>query len=235
MQDKIEKLITGVYKRWKRGCPKPEACHPDEETMVCFLENRLTLQESEEIKKHLITCDDCCESIRISLETGSIKTSLDLPQELLEAVKGLVLQKDTVSVLEIFLRLKEKVLEIINTTGDILVGQELVPAPILRSRGHKDFKDEVVILKDFKDIRLEVKIENKQGNEFNLIINAKCKKTQKPIKDLRVSLLKDDIELESYLTDFGQASFEHVLLGKYKVEISNVESKLAAVLLDIKI
>ncbi len=247
MQEKIEKLITMVYRRWKRGQPKPqghglasygqsqkpEIGHLDEETLVCFLENRLTGQENEEIKKHLIACDDCCELVRFSLEP--IPAGLGLPQELLERVRGLNLQEDSAPVLEIFLRLGEKVLEIINTTGDVLLGQELVSTPILRGRGFKDFKDEVVILKDFNDIRLEVKIENKQGREFNLIISAKCKKTQKPIKDLRVSLIKDDLELESYFTPFGQASFEHVLLGKYKVQISTIESKLASVLLDIKV
>ncbi|MDI6758481.1 MAG: hypothetical protein QMD94_02235 [Candidatus Omnitrophota bacterium] len=235
MQDR-EGLIKRVYKRWKCLQPKPETSHLDEEALVCFLEDRLTFQESDEIKKHLINCDDCCELVRLSLETGSVEASLDLPEGLLNAIRGLILEKDNIdSVLEIFLRLREKAFEIINTTGAVILGQELVPASVLRSRGLRDFKDEVVILKDFKDIRLEVKIENKQSNEFNLIINAKCKKTQKSIKAMRVSLFKDDLELESYLTDFGQVSFEHVLLGKYKVVISDIETKLAAVLLDIKV
>ena len=121
-----------------------------------------------------------------------------------------------------------------NTTGDILVGQEFVPAPVLRSRKAKDFKDEVTILKDFKDIRVEVKIENKVGEAFDLTVLVKEKESQKVIKDLRVTLLRGDLELESYLNDPGKVIFENVLLGKYTIEISTLESKLASVLLEIK-
>ncbi len=122
-----------------------------------------------------------------------------------------------------------------HTSGDILVGQELMPAPILRSHKIKDFKDEVIILKDFRDIRVEAKIENKGTKAFNLTIRVKDKQTQKIIKDLRVTLIKDDLELESYVADTGVVTFEHVLLGKYTVKIANLENNLASILLDIRI
>jgi succinate dehydrogenase/fumarate reductase iron-sulfur protein len=98
----------------------------------------------------------------------------------------------------------------------------------------KDFKDEVTILKDLKDIRVEVKIENKAGKAFCLTIMVKQRQTQKIIKDLRVTLLKDDLELESYLTDSGSVTFEHLLLGSYTIEVVSTEDKLASILLDIK-
>ena len=153
----------------------------------------------------------------------------------MELVKNLLNREEDIPLLEILLRFKEKAIELINTTGDVLVGQELVPAPVLRSRLIKDFKDEVTILKDFNDIRVQIKIENKWGKVFNLKLAAKQKHTQKIIKDLRVTLLKDDLELESYLTDSGSVIFEHVLLGKYRLEISAIENKLASILLDIKV
>lgn len=234
MQDKLERLIKMVYKQWKKEMPRVEGPHPDEETFVCFLEGRLSRQEEARIKAHLVSCDNCVEilAIQAKLKVSEIE---QVPKGLIEGVKNLVKQEDKSLVLEIILRVKEKVLEILNTTGDVLVGQELVPAPILRSRKPKDFKDEVTILKDFKDIRVEVKIENKGTKAFSLTVLAKEKETQKIIKDLRVTLLKDDLELESYLADIGSVTFEHVLLGKYTVEISTLESKLASILLDIKI
>ncbi|MFZ2357439.1 MAG: hypothetical protein WAW67_06445, partial [Candidatus Omnitrophota bacterium] len=93
--------------------------------------------------------------------------------------------------------------------------------------------DEVIILKDFKDIRLEVKIENKQGESFNVTVIAKEKETQKLIKDLRITLAKDDLELESYHTETGKVIFENILLGRYSIGISRAENKLGCVLLDI--
>lgn len=233
MQDKLERLIKMVYKKWKSDSIQAHQLHPDEETLVCFLEGRLTERENDQIKSHLISCDDCAERVALQISLKEIEAK-ELPQELLPRIKDLVRPLEFPSMLEIILRLKEKVLEILHTTGDVLVGQELVPAPVLRSRQIKDFKDEVNILKDIQDIRVEIKIENKGGQAFNLIIKVRQKQTQEIIKDLRVTLLKDDLELESYLADSGTVTFEHVLLGKYKVEISTLENKLASILLDIK-
>jgi hypothetical protein len=234
MQDKLERLIQAIYRKWKAAHPKPNLPHPDEEALACFIEGRLSAAENEGIKTHLISCDRCAETVamQMQLKTDELK---EVPEDLLERIKKLVMpEQDKASVLEIWLKLKEKALEILNTTGDVLVGQELVPAPILRSRNIRDFKDEVTILKDFKDIRVEIKIENKLGQAFSLNITVKEKATQKVTKELRVTLIRDDLELESYLTDSGRVTFEHVLLGKYTVEISRLENKLASILLDIR-
>ncbi len=233
MQDKSEQLIKRVYKMWKSELPKAQGGHPDEEDLVCFLEGRLPGEDNELLKQHLLSCDKCMEGfiLNFRLKPAEIK---NVPEELIARVKELLEPGKKISLLEVALRLKEKAWEIINTTGDVLVGQELVPATILRSRSIKDFKDEVTILKDFDDIRVEAKIENKGGSAFNLIIVIRQKQTQKTIKDLRVTLLKDDLELESRLTDSGAVTFEHVLLGKYSIEISTVENTLALIILDIK-
>jgi hypothetical protein len=233
MPEKLEKLIKLVYRKSKAVQAKIGAVHPDEETLVCFLESRLSEKENEVIREHLLSCDSCAEAFSLSLKKGLEEK--DVPAELLARVRNLLIAKEKSFLLEIVLRFKEKLLELINTTGDILVGQELMPAAVLRSRSIKDFKDEVIILKDFQDIRVEVRIENKEAKTFNLTITAKQKQTQKIIKDLRVTLLKDDLELESYLTDYGSVIFEHVLLGKYKVEISTIENKLASILIDIRV
>jgi len=232
MQNKLEKLIKIVYKKWKSDQSKIIDSHPDEESLACFIDGKLSSQEKEVLTAHLMNCDSCAQNVAIQ---ASLKLEdKEVPQELVERMKDLVSYKDISSILEIALRLKEKTLEILNTTGDVLVGQELIAIPILRSRRIQDFKDEVIIVKDFKDIRVEIKIENKGDRSFGLSVMAKERDTQKIIKDLRVTLLKDDLELESYLNDLGSVTFEHVLLGKYTVEISSLENKLASILLDMR-
>jgi len=233
MQDKLERIIGMVYRNWKQDSQENEGEHPNEESLVCFTEGRLSEEETERIRAHLINCDACMETLVVSLKAQETQGH-EPPSELIARVKDLLAFELKPSLLEIILRLKEKAWEVINTTGDVLVGQELVPAPVLRSRSIKDFKDEVTILKDFQDIRAELKIENKGRDVFNLTVLVKHKQTQKIIKDLRVSLMRDDVELESYLTSSGSVTFEHVLLGKYLVGISTVDSKLASILLDIK-
>ncbi|MFH0827361.1 MAG: zf-HC2 domain-containing protein [Candidatus Omnitrophota bacterium] len=233
MQDHFERMIRMVYRNWKQSKEREEEAHPDEETLVCFIEGRLPAEEAERLKAHLVRCDDCMEAITFSLKSGEMP-EVQPSAELLERVRKMLAFELKPSLLEIVLRLKEKASEIISTTGDVLVGQELVPAAVLRSRSIKDFKDEVTILKDFFDIRAEIKIENIGVNAFNLSVLVKHRITQKVIKDLRVALIKDNTELESYLTGAGLVTFEHVFLGKYTVEISRVNSKLASVLVDVR-
>jgi len=191
----------------------PQDTHPDEEAFACFSEGMLSEADDEALIAHLLACEECAETFGVSLNMA----------------------QDRDSLLEIALKVKDKILEIVNTTGDVLVGQELIPAPILRSRAIKDFKDEITILKDFKDLRVQIKVENKLSQSFNLVIMVKQKNTQKVLKDLRISLLKDDLELESSLSDTGSVVFEHVVLGKYTVEIANLEERIASVLLDIQV
>ena len=233
MPNKLEELVKLVYKKWKSSHTRKFHTHPDEEEFACFIESKLSPAESQSVKAHLISCQDCARAFAIQARLKSTD-NLALPPELVASIKKIVDQEALSSLLEIILRFKDRVFELLKTSGDVLVGQELVPAPVLRSRQIKDFKDEITILKDFQDIRVEIKIENKPAQAFSLIVTVKEKQTSKAIKDLRITLIKDDLELESYLSDSGRVTFEHVLLGKYVVQISTAEAKIAHILLDIK-
>jgi hypothetical protein len=47
-------------------------------------------------------------------------------------------------------------------------------------------------------------------------------------------LIKEGLELESYISDSGRVVFENVLIGRYTVEISSPSKNMAAILLDIR-
>ena len=136
MQDKLEKIVRLVYRNWKESRPKTEQPHPDEQTLACFAEGRLAAEEAGGILSHLLTCDSCMEALSVSLKLK--ETALPGPSaELIDRIRNMLESEARPALLEIILRLKEKALEIIQTTGDVLVGQELVPAPVLRSRSIK--------------------------------------------------------------------------------------------------
>ncbi len=233
MEDKLEKFIRALYKKYKTVSAHAEKAHPSEEDMACFLEDKLPPKESGQIKAHLVSCESCADALNVQLRLKEAQDR-NAPQDLLDLAKGLVEKARGIFSLEIFLKVRDGIWELLRTTGDVVVGQELVPEPVLRSRSIKDFKDEITILKDIKDIRVEMKIENKGKKVFALSVLLKEKNTAKILKDLRVSLIKDDLELESYLTDLGKVVFEHVLLGRYQIEISTVTNKLAQIILDIR-
>lgn len=234
MENKILGPVKALYRKWKDGFAVPQGPHPDAEELAGLAEGLLEEGQAASIKAHLVSCRECAESFALSLKAGQAPAK-EVPAQLLAEVRDLLLAKEGSCLWQIVLRLKGKALEIINTAGDVLIGQELVPVVLLRSRSIKEFKDEVVIFKDFKDIRVEARIENQQAKAFSLTITARNKQTGKAIKDLRVTLAKGDVELESYLADSGGATFEHVLLGKYTVELSSLDGKVASILLDIKV
>jgi len=233
MADKLEQLIGLVYKNWKAGELRKFTVHPDEEEMAALVEGKLSEQESEGVKSHVIQCDACgyLLALRAQLATGEDR---EVPEQLIVELKSHIARMLQPSILEIALKLKEKALELLHTTGDVLMGQELVPAPVLRSRQIKDFKDEITILKDFTRLLVEIKIENKQGKDFTVTVTAREKKTSQVIKDLRATLIKEDVELESYVSEAGRVVFEHVVLGNYTIELLNIDGESARILLAMR-
>jgi len=233
MANYLEKITKIIYREWKRGRSFKVKEHPGEEDLVCFLEGKFSLQDKEALQEHLLSCDICSEYLSAQLKIQP-HLSLDVPAQLLEKIKKLLGQDTVENLLEIFLKLKEKAMEIIQTTGDVLVGQELVPAPVLRSRKIDEFKEEVSILKDLREIRILAKIQNKDTKSFNLTITVKDKQSQKIGKNLRITLMRDGIELESYITDSaGSSFFENILPGNYSVEVSREDQKEAVI--DLKV
>lgn len=228
----LEKITRIIYRERKASMSSKVREHPDEESLACFLEDKLSAADKDMVIKHLLSCDSCAEYLSVQLKIQP-HLSLDVPAPLLEKVKKIVNQDAGGILLEIFLKLKDKTMEIIQTTGDVLVGQELIPAPVLRSRQVNEFKEEVCILKDLKQIRVLAKIQNKDNKKFNLTVSVKDKQSQKIPQDLRITLIKDGVELESYLTDSGSSYFENILPGNYTVEVSRQGQKEA--LIDLKV
>lgn len=227
----MDGLIRKVYRSWKRRL-KEEKAHPDIEDIASLLEGKLPLQEKQEIEKHIVLCSECAEAVSMGL-TAKDSVGQTVPAEILDSAGERLGIKPAID-LEIVVRIKEKALELLRASGDILLGQELVPAALLRSRKISEFKDEVIIFKDFQEVRLEVRLENKSGKYFNLNIQARKKQSKEVVKDLRITLIQGETELESYLSDAGSVVFEHVLLGHYRIDVADLKGRLASVILEVK-
>jgi len=232
MLSHYEKIIRFIYREWKGDGRLINNEHPTEEALVCFLEDKLAQTDKDLIQRHLLKCDICAEYLCAQFKIEP-HLSKDVPAFLLERVGKMVGSDVKEDVFEIFLRLKEKAWEIIQTSGDVLVGQELIPAPVLRSRQINEFKEELSILKDLQEVRVLAKVESKNGRVFNLVITIKNKQGQQVNKDLRVTLIKNEVELESYISGTGSSIFENILPGNYRVEVTQ-ETRLLAVI-DLKV
>ncbi|MCX7661787.1 MAG: hypothetical protein N2Z79_03785 [Candidatus Omnitrophica bacterium] len=229
----FEELVTKLYRIWKFKKDK-SLTHPDEEELVCFLEDRLSEEEKRNIRRHIIDCSICAQNLATRLSIGEEFKEMHVSSALIEKIKEII-DAQTENFIEIILKLKGKVLELIYTQADVLLRNELLPAPVLRSKNIKDFDSEIYFLRDFAELRIEIKIEARPQNLFDLSLIVKDKKTNQIIKDLRVSLFKDQLEIESYITSTGKISFENLKPATYKIEISSIESKFATIFLEVRI
>lgn len=233
MSDKLEKVIGMAYKRWRSERGRRPGAHPDEETFVCFLEDTLTTEQREQVRGHILECPLCSQILAASLKlsyTGELGPSPGLQEKLIREVE----HKLGTRILEICLRMKDRAMDVLSTNGDILLGQELIPGAVLRSRRIEDFPDEVSFFKDFKDIHVEVRLSHRSNGSLNVTVAIKDKASQKPVGDLRVSLRQDELELESKLSDHGKVCFEGIAPGSYTIEISSPKQIVATVFLDLE-
>lgn len=234
MFNNFEKISRIIYREWKAANRYTGQDHPDAESLACFLEDSLPAADKRLIQKHALSCDLCAEYLSTQLKIQP-HLGLDVPAPLLEKIGKLAQESTRENLLEILIQLKEKALEVVQATGDVLFGQELVPALVLRSRKISEFKEEVSILKDLRQVRILAKIQNRGTKSFNLAITVKDKQSQKVYKNLRITLIKDGIELESYMVDSaGSSFFENILPGSYLVEVSRKGQKEAVIDLKVK-
>lgn len=227
----IEKLIKMAYKIYRDRQTKDSSPCPDEETMVCFGEGRLSKEDSAKLQKHLLSCERCAQVL--SLYNIKIEKEQIVPEFLIKKTKGLIGKKIPTSLIEITLSVKERLLEIINTTGDIVLDNEIIPLPVLRSRQIKKILEEVTIIKEFQNIRISGRIEKREKGKVKVGISLCDKNTSEPLKDLRIGLFKDDIELESYVIDSGCSSFDNLSFGKYTLKIFRGEEELGVIKLEV--
>jgi hypothetical protein len=231
MRGKTRAFIKSVYRMWKTSSFDPVQAHPDAALVVCFLEGRLSQQESREFKRHIVLCETCAERLAVSVslsEPGNIAVAAGL----LQALKKRLSERISENILEIDLLLKDRALELLNTTGEIFPGEEIIPDAVFRAGKPVEFRGQLIVCNDFKDVRIELRIENKHNRHARVSVLLKDRPDRRPVRnDSRVTLAREGIELESYCIDSGRACFEDVAPGSYTVAISIDNKVIASVFL----
>jgi len=230
---KIEEVIKMVYQLYRKMHNQANPPCPDEETLVCFSESRLSKSESKKIKEHLISCHRCAEIVSLFCKKfeGAEK---EVPEYLIKNAKNMVEERPFPNVLEVILALKEKALQILRTTGDIILDNEIIPLPVLRSRQIDRFPEEIKLIKEFENIKTTIHVQKKAKDEIRISLILIDKASLRPLGDLRLALLREGRELESYEAVSGSATFEKISFGRYAIQILRKDEKLGVINLEIK-
>lgn len=228
--DTAERLIREVYRQWQSRQAAP-AGHPDEESFVSFIDGLLPPSEEMRMKEHILSCPACALLVRCHLVTQP--PALEPPPELVEKTRRLLSQRLGLFTMDLVVAVKDVLMQIISVSGDVLVGQEFVPAAVFRARPGQPLRDAVTVLKDFADIRVELKAE-KKGAVFALTVTVKDKNTQRLLPGMSIGLARDGREIEAYSPESGRAVFEQVTAGRYSIEIASPREKHATLFVEIR-
>ena len=233
MADTSDVILAALYDKWKSGQKRDFDVHPSEEEFACLFDNRLSPEEAVSVTDHLIACRRCGR-ILVAESGAAAAGRCRVPRSLVESAKGIV-RKQHAAFLQILMEWKDDTLALLTTTGDVLLGQELMPLPVFRSRMIKDLTQGITILKDVLDTRIEIKIERTGGRQLDVTVLAKTKSRNAPLAPARVTLVRDGILLESHTSDAGAAVFTQVVPGNYTITITQRETTVAEIELEIKV
>jgi hypothetical protein len=231
--DAFKKALQKNYAKIDLG-RKGSDC-PPEETLCGYLEHGLPSDIQTLVEGHLAQCSSCAEQIILIKRVEEDRKMIQTPRHLINRAKNLVKGELSYSPLEIILRFKEDLCEIIRTTGDILQTAGLTPIPVA-VRG--DIGDERVsitkISKVFDFASVEVDIEKTNASTFLIKVATSDVPSKKPLNDLRVSLFKEKRELESLLTRKGIISFKDLTFSRYAIKIFKAQAIIGEILIDLR-
>jgi len=236
-ENKMEKLLKLAYQQVKiKSKTKPIGRCFENEDIACVLEGKLPIKKLKLFTDHILSCRECADALKdnIAISKAMRKEELSTPAYLHNLTKSLVSEEVRGNILDIALCFKEKAIELIRTTGEIIIGKEPVPIAALRSRGANDnMPNEVQITKTLSGLVAEVDIEKQRLDHANIVIRLTEKETNKKAKDIRVSLIKNDREIESSLIADGKVKFEEMKANDYKIYLIKDEKKIGIINISI--
>ncbi len=234
MSERIERFIKMAYKDLKSG--KFQQDHPSEEEIACFLEGKLEKEAAGRMKKHLSACDQCAKLVSDDLLFTGLPGN-DVPERVLEKVEGMISDRASGlsgSFLDIVLKFVDQGLEIVRTTGEVFSGRELIPADDFREGRSLQFGHDSAITKTLDELFVEIRAESHEYPLFNLVVTIRDNKSRSFVKDVRVTLFKDEREIESRIIEQGKVMFESIGPAVYALEISDSKRVLATVQLEVR-
>jgi hypothetical protein len=231
----MEQLIAGYFKKNKEN-QNSLPC-PSEETLWDYMSGRLPARASEQVAQHLCSCDLCARTLVAAAETEPPALEEVPGQGCAPLVSRRVLQQIPQPVSAGWRGWGRALAERIREAAGAAAGW-LYPASAeyvyVRGRTHVISKNLVVLEKEFKDITLEIELEKTDTQSTDIKVYARRPGIGAPADGLRINLYAGDAETASCVTHRGEALFEQLGFGEYRLRVMENEKNRGEVLLTIK-
>lgn len=236
--NKIEELIEEAYRNLKsKKSFGVRVRRPSEEDLACYTAGLMDNREKEKILDDIILHSGDEESLRQSILLAadiSGRSVEEVPESLVAKVKQFVPQPEEESVLDAVVEFAGNITRVIRTTGSILTSlpeREALPAGAFRDSGEYAADKAVEISKAAGRHIIDIKIAKIKKDLANLTVEIKDKRNGAPSSEERVSLMYQDRELRSSLTEKGKVEFENIKIRDYRINlIRKGESRCIATL-----
>lgn len=203
-----------------------------DEMIACYAEGILQGSELTAVEVHLKQCALCAQVVEVQKECVLARKRGEfsyVDPELFERLRKELIDTPSVAFLNIVLTFKEKIIDAIRTTGEIL---PLSPAYALR--GESETGHTVVIRETFSNVEIIVEITKQAQESFRVLLKTTDLTTSMPKDDLRINLIEGETELESYKTLGGRAVFDSLKMGEYVLQVMQKDQIVGNVRLNIK-
>jgi hypothetical protein len=208
---------------------------PDEETLVDYLEHRLSDEDRSRVEEHLADCQLCLDSVIViknMVEKADCFELEEVPKRVTDTAVDLVVQRSPESP-GLFEKIESSIKRAASRVTDSIMGPwgTLQPAMV---RGTKTVvsEDLVRVAVSFEEINTEIEIEKTSTDTATIrVLFPEALETEEV---LRVTLKKGEREIASYPFESTPVVFEDISLGHYSISLRRGGVELGVFLFEIK-
>lgn len=186
-----------------------------DEAITGILENKLSVARRDSFMAHLTRCDECLDIFVATYKVLNPET-LSVADEIISKVKSYYKKmRRFVMVIKLF---PDHIAPLILEPG---FTQIQIPVPgTTRGYGRRKKANHTVVTKKTPPFLFELEIEKIKENLCQIQVYVCNIISNSPSESLRLSLYKDNRELDSYILEEGKVVFDDVKKGRYLIKAS---------------
>ena len=211
---------------------RKQAC-PDDEAFARYVDGLLNADEQRDVERHFSDCEPC-QVVMTSLREVSAHARRDgllpVPRGLTNRVKRLWRKIGKRDVLEILVEFTARAASALRTTGTIVRGIEARPALALRRQASEPPR--TLIVQQSLDHRLvQVEMTRVDRRRHVIAIHVKTRWPGSSSGNMRATVKRGAMELESHPLRQGRAVFEGLAPGRYLIELEQRQHRCGTIAL----
>jgi len=230
-EENIKKMLQQELRERPRG-----EC-PEEETLAAYLEGGLSEERASQLTGHLSRCSQCLESVkalRQILAEPERESRTRVPAEVLETARRMDPAKK--GIMEVVVGFARNAARVISMGESVSGG--LVPATDQVRKEEQVLSETLVSFrKDFPPFTAEVDVESVKPGRGEIYLRVFDPQKTSP-QGLRATLYEEgeseEKELESIMLRDGEAVFENVKYGRYKLAMTRAGEPVGTIALEMK-